>query len=95
MFALFIRLRQIVLAAALGCAALPAAQAQLPLDARLNEQIIMVPAGPTLNVQLETTLYKPAGPGPFPLLIINHGKSPGDPMALSRDRFVYMAAQFV
>ncbi len=69
--------------------------APLPLDARLNEQIIAVPAGAALNVQLETTLYRPSGPGPFPLLIINHGKSPGDPKAQGRDRFVYMAAQFV
>ena len=26
------------------------------------------------SVQLETTVYKPPGMGPFPLVIINHGK---------------------
>lgn len=83
--------------AAFAVALLPAAAANLPvpLDARLNEQVIMVPAGARLDVKLETTLFKPDGPGPFPLLIINHGKSPGDPKAQSRDRFVYMATQFV
>ncbi|UGQ49036.1 alpha/beta hydrolase family protein [Massilia endophytica] len=44
---------------------------------------------------LETTLYKPSGAGPFPLLIINHGKAPGNPKLQTRDRFVYMASQFV
>jgi len=55
----------------------------------------MVPAGRQQSVQLETTVYKPNGDGPFPLLIINHGKAPGDPKLQSRDRFVYMAAAFV
>ncbi len=89
--------RQFAVTAACALALLPAAAANLavPLDPRLNEQVIMVPAGPQMNVQLETTLFKPDGPGPFPLLIINHGKSPGDPKAQSRDRFVYMATQFV
>ncbi|WP_229487463.1 alpha/beta hydrolase family protein [Pseudoduganella lutea] len=94
------RLRQfaaVLSSTVLSCAMLaPSAGAQqIPLDTRLNEQIVMVPAGPRMNVKLETTLYKPAGPGPFPLLVINHGKSPGDPRAQPRDRFVYMATQFV
>ena len=73
-----------------------AAHAQgLPLDARLNEQIITIPAGASQTISLETTLYKPAGEGPFPLLIINHGKAPGNPKLQQRDRFVYMATQFV
>jgi dienelactone hydrolase len=74
---------------------LPALAQQLPLDGRLNEQVIMVPAGRQHSVQLETTIYKPAGAGPFPLLIINHGKAPGDPKLQNRDRFVYMASHFV
>jgi dienelactone hydrolase len=74
---------------------LPAAAQPLPLDTRLNEQVIMVPAGRQQSIQLETTVYKPSGAGPFPLLIINHGKAPGDPKLQSRDRFVYMATHFV
>lgn len=38
----------------------------LPLDARLNEQVIMVPAGDGLREALETTVFRPAGPGRFP-----------------------------
>lgn len=65
------------------------------LDPLLNEQIVMIPAGPELGVQMETTVFKPNGDGPFPLLIINHGKAPGDPRLQSRDRFIYMATAFV
>jgi len=81
--------------AAAGLLLLPAAAQQLPLESRLNEQVIMVPAGRQQSVQLETTVYKPAGDGPFPLLIINHGKAPGDPKLQNRDRFVFLAAHFV
>jgi dienelactone hydrolase len=79
------------LSAVPAMAALPPA---LPVT-HLNEEIIRVPAGPTAAVSLETTVYKPDGPGPFPLLVINHGKAPGDPKLQSRDRFVYMASAFV
>lgn len=82
---------------AVAISALPAlASQQLPMmDGRLNEQVIMVPAGPGQQVALETTVFRPDGPGPFPLLVINHGKQPGNPSLQKRDRFVYMAAAFV
>lgn len=66
-----------------------------PLDPNLNEQVIMVPAGPGLRERLETTLFRPNGAGPFPLLVINHGKQPGDPRLQKRERFIYMATAFV
>ncbi len=65
------------------------------LDGRLNESIIMVPAGPAGEVRLETTVFRPSGAGPFPLLVINHGKQPGNPQLQQRDRFLYMATAFV
>jgi dienelactone hydrolase len=68
---------------------------QDPLDARLNEEVVMIPAGPDHRVMLETTIFRPSGPGPFPLLVINHGKQPGDPRLQKRDRFIYMASAFV
>jgi dienelactone hydrolase len=72
--------------------ALPAAAQQPALDARLNEQVLMLPIG---QQQLETTLFKPNGDGPFPLLIVNHGKSPGNPKLQMRERFIYLATAFV
>ena len=65
------------------------------LDYRLNEQIVQVPAGKGGRVRLQTTMFRPDGPGPFPLVIINHGKDAGAPSQQARDRFIYMATAFV
>jgi dienelactone hydrolase len=66
------------------------------LDKSLNEQIIMVPAGSAAqSVQLETTLFKPPGDGPFPIVVMNHGKALGNPRAQQRDRFIAISREFV
>lgn len=65
-----------------------------PLDYRMNERIVQVPANAG-QAQLETTVFQPNGSGPFPLIIINHGKDPGRPSLQPRDRFYHMASAFV
>ena len=40
----------------------------------LPEQVVMIRK--SSGVELETTIYRPEGPGPFPLVVINHGKAP-------------------
>lgn len=66
------------------------------LDTALNEQVVMVPAhSGASNLQLETTIFKPPGNGPFPLVIMNHGKALGDPRNQSRDRFIIVSREFV
>ncbi len=72
-----------------------AVEQELPVDFRLNEQVIVVPAGPAKRASLQTTVFRPNGPGPFPLLIINHGKEAGAPHMQPRDRFIFMATAFV
>lgn len=67
----------------------------MPVDFRLNETVIAIPAGPGLHSELQTTLFRPNGPGPFPLLIINHGKEAGEPRKQPRERFIFMATAFV
>ncbi|RJG04336.1 dienelactone hydrolase [Noviherbaspirillum sedimenti] len=47
------------------------------------------------NGALETTIFMPPGEGPFPLLILNHGKSLGDPRAQERTRFLAISREFV
>lgn len=68
----------------------------LRLDRQLNEQIVMLPVqieGRT--VELETTMYKPPGNGPFPLLLMNHGKNPGNARTQPRSRHLQIASVFV
>ncbi|RJG20744.1 dienelactone hydrolase [Massilia cavernae] len=55
----------------------------------------MIPAGGRDEAMLQTTIYRPPGDGPFPLLVINHGKEAGEPRNQARDRFVFMATAFV
>jgi dienelactone hydrolase len=90
-------LRKLFAAALAAFAMLPgiAVQQELQLDHRMNEHIEQVPAGPQGRAMLETTVFQPNGPGPFPLIIINHGKDPGRPNLQPRDRFYYMAMAFV
>ncbi|MGX4642245.1 dienelactone hydrolase family protein [Massilia sp. SYSU DXS3249] len=71
-----------------------AIEQELQLDYRMNERIVQVPAAGG-RAMLETTVFQPNGPGPFPLLIINHGKDPGRPSSQPRDRFYHMATAFV
>ena len=57
------------------------------LDASLNEQVVMVAKkGGLFSFELETTIYKPDGEGLFPIVVINHGKAPGDPRFQGRSR---------
>jgi dienelactone hydrolase len=72
-----------------------AIEQELQLDYRINEHIVLIPAGKNHQARLETTVFQPNGPGPFPLIVINHGKDPGRPNLQPRDRFYHMAHAFV
>ncbi len=66
------------------------------LATALNEQILMLRIGSGWGaVELETTLFKPNGDGPFPLAVINHGKASGNPLFQARARYLVAAEQFV
>jgi dienelactone hydrolase len=68
----------------------------IELDASVNEQIIMLPVSVNgARLQLETTIFKPPGDGPFPLVLMNHGKERGNPNLQKRDRFLAMSREFV
>jgi dienelactone hydrolase len=64
--------------------------------ASLRDEKILVPKGHGLfHVELETRLYAPLGDGPFPLVVINHGKNPGEPRFQSSSAFYGQALEFV
>ncbi len=66
------------------------------IDTTLNEQVVMVPAvSGGRRVELETTIFKPSGDGPFPVVLMNHGKALGNPREQGRDRFVVLSKEFV
>jgi dienelactone hydrolase len=70
--------------------------ATLPsLPADLNEQVIAIPVPGADGEALETTIFKPNGNGPFPVVVFNHGKERGDPRMQSRSRPLPFAREFV
>ena len=56
-----------------------------------TEKIIYIPHG---SASLETTLYLPDGEGPFPLVVINHGKGDKDAHLHSRFRAAHASEFF-
>jgi dienelactone hydrolase len=65
------------------------------VPASLNEQVIRVPVDAAGSITLETTIYKPDGPGPFPMIVFNHGKIHGDPRTQERSDPLPLAREFV
>lgn len=81
---------------ALICAVASVAAHAVLLQAALVEQVVMLPVisnGDT--VHLETTFFRPPGQGPFPVLVMNHGKARGNTHAQERDRFIAISREFV
>lgn len=91
-------IRNVFNAIVIGCGLVHGAgmAQEIPVTAKLAEQVIMVPAMyGSESVELETTIFKPPGRGPFPLVIMNHGKDAGNPHRQSRDRFLVVSKEFV
>ncbi len=66
------------------------------LDTTVNEEVIMLPViSNGSKLPLETTIFRPPGEGPFPLLVMNHGKDRGNPARQTRDRFLALSREFV
>jgi dienelactone hydrolase len=70
--------------------------AQVALNTALGEEIVMVKKSSGIfGVELETTIYRPTGTGPFPVVIINHGKQSGDPKWQARAQYPLAARYFL
>lgn len=86
------------LAAPLLAAACASAQAiHVPaVDANMGEQVIAIPAKiGGADITLQTTIFKPPGDGPFPVLFMNHGKDGGDAHRQARARYPVISREFV
>jgi len=65
------------------------------LLATLGEQVLMLPSTGFTEPELEVTVYRPPGDGPFPVVLINHGRAPGNAHLQARFRPVLAAREFV
>lgn len=65
------------------------------IDPNLREKVDVISStGFTLS-ELEVTTFMPEGNGPFPIVVINHGRSPGDARFQERYRPILAAREFV
>ena len=79
----------------LWLAAAACAAAAQELASSLREEVLMVTKPGAFALDLETTLFRPPGDGPHPLVIINHGKAAGNPRFQSRARYLPAVREFV
>ncbi|WP_233804720.1 dienelactone hydrolase family protein [Paraburkholderia sp. HP33-1] len=64
--------------------------------AGMRDEIVQVPMKDWLfTVNLTTRIYAPPGDGPFPLVVINHGKAEGNPAMQKDEPFYFQALEFV
>ncbi len=65
------------------------------LKSTLNEEVIRIPMTvANQGIFLEGTLYRPAGPGPFPLLVLSHGTPEDQAQRRVRERFAAQSSFF-
>lgn len=87
---------RIIFAAVIALVALASRAAEPVLDTSLREEIVFIKNGSGLFAgELETTFFRPAGDGPFPLVVINHGKAAGNTHFQARARYNVAAREFV
>ncbi|MBV8047762.1 MAG: prolyl oligopeptidase family serine peptidase [Paludibacterium sp.] len=90
MFSLRFRLVVTVLMGVLLAQGMPVAAAAM------RDEVFQVEKSHTLfTVQLSVRLFAPLGPGPFPLIVINHGKAPGKAFMQQDRAFYFQAREFV
>ena len=64
----------------------------------LNERVLKLPGDPARPAALQVTLFMPAGPGPFPLAVMNHGATsitPTSGKTAPRYRLTFSAFYFL
>jgi dienelactone hydrolase len=65
------------------------------IDANLREKVDVIPSVGFTQLELEVTTFMPAGDGPFPIVVINHGRSSGDARFQERYRPILAVREFI
>ena len=73
----------------------PAQAQNIDVNAALGERIERVKNDKFVPVSLQVTVFQPAGPGPFPVAFINHGKDVGNNHLQARNRVIGATREFL
>lgn len=74
-------------------AAQSAGEVAIAPSTSMNEQVLRIPGDKLRPATLVATLLKPDGPGPFPLVVMNHGAS-GTPNPADEPRYRYSFSSY-
>jgi dienelactone hydrolase len=72
-----------------------AGQPKSVVGAQWTEELVFVPLSSPAGQSLEVTLFRPKGRGPFPLVVMNHGKSFIAPSKHVRARYPVLSMEFL
>jgi dienelactone hydrolase len=61
----------------------------------LGERVEFIKNDKFIPVSLQITIFQPAGPGPFPVVVLNHGKAQGNNRLQERNRAVSATREFL
>lgn len=74
---------------------LPVQAQNIEVNVSLGERIETVKNDKFIPVALQVTVFQPAGPGPFPVVVLNHGKETGNNHLQARYRVVSVTREFL
>lgn len=90
-------IRRAVGAVVLGAAAMCgfARADEIPSNAALGERVEFIKNDKLLPVSLQITIFQPVGAGPFPVVVLNHGKDGGNGHLQGRNRALAATREFL
>lgn len=67
----------------------------IPVAPELGESVVFIKNDRLFSTELETTVFRPPGAGPFPVVVINHGKDTGNNHLQPRARYLPATREFL
>lgn len=84
-----------LLALALWAVGAVARADDVPVAPELGESVVFIKNDRLFAVELETTVFRPEGGGPFPVVVLNHGKDTGNNHLQPRARYLPAVREFL